>query len=103
LDQSGRAPALQNVRFVILGEDNADGDVGGQLVGRPIEGDRSDGIAVKTALGSLAELGPKWLSFLPHSHGASALRSPDSSSVMFATLVFIDHPPTARCPGFIAP
>ena len=68
-------PALQNVRFVILGEDNADGDFGGQLVGRPIEGDRSDGIAVKTVLGFLGEPGPKWLSSLPHSHGASALRS----------------------------
>jgi hypothetical protein len=30
---------------------------------------------VKTALGFLGEPGPKWLSSLPHSHGASALRS----------------------------
>jgi hypothetical protein len=52
-------PALQEIRFVILGGDNADGDFGGQLVGRPIEGDRSDGIAVKTALGFLGEPGPK--------------------------------------------
>lgn len=29
-------PALQKIRFVILGEDNADGDFGGQLVGRPV-------------------------------------------------------------------
>jgi|HubBroStandDraft_1064217.scaffolds.fasta_scaffold80360_2 hypothetical protein len=43
--------------------------------GRPIEGDRSDGIAVKPALGFLGEPGPKWLSFLPHSHGANVLRS----------------------------
>jgi hypothetical protein len=67
--------ALQEIRFVILGGDNADGDFGGQLVGRPIEGDRSDGIAVKTALGFLGEPGPKWLSSLPQSHGAIALRS----------------------------
>jgi hypothetical protein len=33
-------PALEKIRFVILGEDNAGGDFGGQLVGRPIEGDR---------------------------------------------------------------
>jgi len=68
-------PALQEIRFVILGGDNADGDFGGQLVVRPIEGDRSDGIAVKTALGFLGEPGPKWLSSLPHSHGAGAFRS----------------------------
>jgi hypothetical protein len=50
---------------VILGEYNAEGDFGGRLVGRPIEGDRSDGIAVKTALGFLGEPEPKWLSSLP--------------------------------------
>lgn len=68
-------PALQKIRFVILGEDNGDGDFGGQFVGRPMEGDRSDGIAVKAALGLLGEPGPKWLSSLPHSHGVNALRS----------------------------
>jgi hypothetical protein len=38
-------PALQTIRLVILGKDNAGGDFGGQLVGRPIEGDRRDRIS----------------------------------------------------------
>jgi hypothetical protein len=43
-----------------------------RLVGLPIEGDRRDRIAEKTALDFLDEPGPKWLSSFPHSHGASA-------------------------------
>jgi hypothetical protein len=88
-------PALQKIRFVILGEDNADGDFGGQLVGRPIEGDRSDGVAVKTALGLLGEPGPKWLSSLPHFYGASALRSRPPSGIEIAGATRCARPVTA--------
>jgi len=44
-------PALEKIRFVTLGQEDADDDFGGQFVVRPVEGHSGNGVASKSRAG----------------------------------------------------
>lgn len=48
-------PALENIRFVPLGQEDADNDLGGQLVIGPVEGHNGNWVASKPGAGLFAQ------------------------------------------------
>jgi hypothetical protein len=44
-------PALEKIRFVIVGKNDADGDFGSHFVGRAIEGQNCNGVTLKRLTG----------------------------------------------------